>query len=100
MVAQTKSLENAVVGEGGVSYTCAAGRLDMFLVLFTAGKKEGAYYLWATLSTVSPWRMRRSFMTCSWMEVGDGCWRFAALGPESENPVTAREGIYSLSYLI
>lgn len=99
MVAQTKSLENAVVGEGGVSYTCAVERLDTFLVLFTAGKR-GAYYLWATLSTVSPWRMRRSFMTCSWIEVGDGCWRFAALGPERENPVTAREGMYSPCYLI
>lgn len=31
-----------MVGEGGVGDTCAVGeRLDMFLVLFTAGKKGG-----------------------------------------------------------
>lgn len=35
-------------------------------------------------------------MICSWMEVGDGCWRFAALGPDRENPVTDDR----LSYLI
>lgn len=40
MVPQTKGLENAMVGEGGVGYTCAVwGRLDMFLVLFAAGKR-------------------------------------------------------------